>query len=116
MKKYKIYIITIALTFIIGLPTYYLSDYSRRVKLIYGFIGEEEKKKIINSYCEKIESDSMKSKMELSLKIFGQKIENDEYDDEHLKSLLIEFQKLTESTKIDSTKVEEFYSKVNRDF
>lgn len=116
MKNIKFVVLISALTVFVGLLFYFLGDFSNRAKLIYNVLREEDKEKIINNLVEKVDTDSMKTKLELSLKTFSQKIENDEYSDEYLESLLKDFDNLSNKEKIDSALVEEFYQKVNRDF
>ncbi|MFN4111292.1 MAG: hypothetical protein ACK4G1_03395 [Ignavibacteria bacterium] len=84
--------------------------------MIYSLFKEDDKNKIITNLVNKVESDSMKSKLQLALKKFSVKIENNEYSDEHLKTLVKEFEKITNLEKIDSSMVENFYQKVNRDY
>lgn len=116
MKKYKFYIILLISTIIIGLIFFYFSDYSRRVKTIYSLMKEKDKEKIINGLVEKVEADTLKDKFKSVLIVFGNRIENDEYSDEHLKELLDKFEKIVDKDKISSNEIEEFAKKVNQDF
>jgi len=116
MKKYKLYLITILVTIFVGVITYYVSDYSSRVRIIFSLFKENDKQKIISSLTEKVESDSMKHKLEIALKKFALNISEDHYTDEHLKNLMKEFERISNQDKIDSIFVEKFYENVNREF
>lgn len=116
MKKYKFYIFLIIVTFIVGTIFFYLSDYSRRVKVLYSIMKEKDKEKIIENLVEKVEVDSLKEKFRTALKKFGQKIELDAYSDEHLEDILNDLQKITEANKITYEEIEKFTQKVNQDF
>ncbi len=100
MKKYKFYILLIVVTLIIGTIFFYLSDYSRRVKVIFSLMKEKDKEKIINNLVEKVEADSLKEKFQTTLKTFGKKIDLDVYSDEHLEDLLKDLEKITLSKKL----------------
>lgn len=58
----------------------------------------------------------MRRKLKLSSKTFSQKLKNDKYSDDYLRSLLKNFDNLSNKVKIDLALVEEFYQKVSRDF
>lgn len=116
MRKYRFYIFVISTTVIVGILIYFISDYSQRVKLIYSLFKEEDKNKIIAKLVEKVDSDSLKRKLDISLRKFGKKIENNEYSDDQLKNLINDFEQISNLNKIDSSMVENFYQKVNRDF
>ena len=103
-------------TLCIGFVVFFVSDYSRRVKLIFSLFKEEDKEKIITKLTEKVVSDTMKNKLQFALKDFSNKIENEEYSDEYLQQLIQDFEQLSNLNKIDSATVEEFYNKVRREF
>lgn len=116
MKKFRFYIFIFLITVIVGFIIYLMSDFSMRVRLIYSLFKEEDKNKIITRLVEKVESDTMKHKLEIALKKFSTKIENDEYTDEHLEDVIREFEQISNLGKIDSSMVESFYQKINRNF
>lgn len=116
MKRIRLYITLLLLTIFVGIIFFYFSDYSRRVKVIYSFMKEKDKEKIINSLVEKVESDSLKKILRTTLKTFENKIETDAYSDEHLRDLINDFAKITEKNKITSIEIDKFSQKVNRDF
>lgn len=116
MKKYKFYILIFSLTAVVGILFYFFSDFSLRVKIIYSIFKEEDKNKIITKLVERVDSDTMKHKLESALRKFGNKIENDEYSDDQLKNLIKDFEQISNLNKIDSLVVENFYQKVNRNF
>lgn len=116
MKKYRFYIIIILITLVVGFIIYLISDFSMRVKLVHSLFKDEDKNKIITKLVEKVESDTMKHKLEITLRKFSTKIEKDEYTDEHLENIIKEFEQISNLGKIDSSTVESFYQKVNRNF
>lgn len=116
MKKFNFYILIVLITLITGFIVFFVSDYSRRVKLIFSLFKENDKEKIITKLTEKVESDTMKIKLQLALKSFSNKIENDEYTDEYLQQLIKDFEQISNLNKIDSATIEEFYHKVRREF
>ncbi len=116
MKKFKFYLLVLLITILVSLLSYFFSDYSNRIKVIHSLLKEEDKNKIIKGIVEKVETESMKLKLQKALITFSQKIENGSYSDEHLENLLKIFEKLSESGKIDSSTVERFYQQVNKEF
>ncbi len=116
MKKIRFYITLVLLTIFVGIVFFYFSDYSRRVNVIYSFMKDKDKEKIINNLVEKVEIDSLRENFRSTLQIFAQKIGDDAYSDEHLRDLIKDFGKITEMNKITSIEIDRFSQKVKQDF